>query len=336
MNIVLVTPEPPAETTGHAITAQRWTQLWRDLRHETDAIHAWGEADEDPDLMVALHPTETHAAIEAYVDAHPDRPLIVTPSGPELYGDRTDDPHLADAYERADIIVLFQERAVDALPQEVQSKARIITPSVGRLAVVDALREKWSEGPDASRSLPDELEEGAFNVVVAAHLRDGKDALLCAEAARKLDDDSEIHVTHVGRALDRSWEEKVRNAERRNPRYDWAGEVSRSEALRLIAAAALLCTTSRIEAGPNVVGEAIALGTPVIATEIPGHVGLLGADYPGFVPVGDAEALADALGRAEREGNFYRALAERGRERRDQFAPARERRTWRDLLDELA
>jgi glycosyltransferase involved in cell wall biosynthesis len=58
--------------------------------------------------------------------------------------------------------------------------------------------------------------------------------------------------------------------------------------------------------GANVVSEALAAGVPVITSEIPGNVGLLGRHYP----VGDEHALARSLARAEIDGIFYALLEE--------------------------
>jgi len=41
--------------------------------------------------------------------------------------------------------------------------------------------------------------------------------------------------------------------------------------------------------------EAVRCGTPVLASRVPGNVGMLGADYAGYFPPGDAQALADLL-----------------------------------------
>ena len=39
------------------------------------------------------------------------------------------------------------------------------------------------------------------------------------------------------------------------------------------------------EGGANVISEAEVAGLPAIASDLEGSVGLLGADYPGLVPV---------------------------------------------------
>jgi hypothetical protein len=65
-----------------------------------------------------------------------------------------------------------------------------------------------------------------------------------------------------------------------------------------IAGAALVLCSDH-EGMPNVLVEALACGTPVVATDCPsGPRELLGRDAPDWlVPTGDAAALADAIGR---------------------------------------
>ncbi len=78
--------------------------------------------------------------------------------------------------------------------------------------------------------------------------------------------------------------------------------------------AGLFCLSSRYEGNPNVVLEALAVGTPVVATDCPGGAKELlewGA-YGPLVPVGDPEALEEAIDRrlsAPRDSERLRARA---------------------------
>jgi glycosyltransferase involved in cell wall biosynthesis len=90
-----------------------------------------------------------------------------------------------------------------------------------------------------------------------------------------------------------------------------------------------------MEGGANVVSEAVVAGVPVLASRIPGSVGLLGARYPGFFPVGDTAALARLLHRAAAEPAFYERLADWCARLAPLFEPARERAAWEALLREL-
>ncbi|HDH02949.1 MAG TPA: glycosyltransferase, partial [Actinobacteria bacterium] len=120
-----------------------------------------------------------------------------------------------------------------------------------------------------------------------------------------------------------------------NPRYHWHEELNNGDAIELLASADVLACTSLQEGGANVVTEAIALGVPVVGTRIDGNTGLLGDDYPGLVPVGDANALAELLQDLE---STPAALAEL-QVRIDELAPITyvdtERKAWRTVLDGL-
>lgn len=110
----------------------------------------------------------------------------------------------------------------------------------------------------------------------------------------------------------------------------------RGVARQLIADAKLLVLTSIMEGGANVLGEAIASGTPPLASRIPAAVGALGEEYRGFFPVGNARALARLLARAEDDPVFLAELRRQTRVRRPLFTAKMERASWRALLAELA
>ena len=90
-----------------------------------------------------------------------------------------------------------------------------------------------------------------------------------------------------------------------------------------------------MEGGANVVSEAVVAGLPVIASHIPGSIGLLGEDYPGFYPVENADALRDLLLEAESNPVFYGRLSAACEARRHLFTPEREREGWTNLLAEF-
>jgi glycosyltransferase involved in cell wall biosynthesis len=79
----------------------------------------------------------------------------------------------------------------------------------------------------------------------------------------------------------------------------------------------------------------VVAGLPVIASHIPGSVGLLGADYPGYYPVEDAAALRQMLLRAENDAAFYRSLEAGCAARQHLFTPEAELAGWVALLRDL-
>jgi glycosyltransferase involved in cell wall biosynthesis len=129
--------------------------------------------------------------------------------------------------------------------------------------------------------------------------------------------------------------ERAQDEMRLNPRYRWLGDVAHAHAMHLLSRSRLLVLSSRAEGGANVISEALAHGIPVLASRIPGTVGLLGGDYPGYFEVGDTRGLTELLDRAETEPGFLDALRARCQSRAFLVDPVRERGAWRHLLAAL-
>jgi putative glycosyltransferase (TIGR04348 family) len=246
---------------------------------------------------------------------------VVALTGTDLYRDlrRYRTPHRA--LELADRIVVLQPLAAAELEPGLRGKLRVIYQSAEPV-------------PGAARGVRRYSDE-FFDVCVIGHLRAVKDPLRAAYAARMLPPSSRIRVLHAGGARDAAMEQRARAEEARNPRYRWLGALGRVRTRRLIAQSNVMVLSSRLEGGANVISEAVVDGTPVIASRIPGSVGLLGKDYRGYYPVGDTWALARLLGRAESDAAFYRELAARCRKIAPLFRPAEERRRWKKLLEEF-
>jgi hypothetical protein len=72
----------------------------------------------------------------------------------------------------------------------------------------------------------------------------------------------------------------------------------------------------------------------VLASAVAGNVGMLGADYAGYFPWGDAPALAELILRC-RSGDLLSTLAAQCRARAPLFDPATERAALRRLVHEF-
>jgi glycosyltransferase involved in cell wall biosynthesis len=90
--------------------------------------------------------------------------------------------------------------------------------------------------------------------------------------------------------------------------------------------------SSKMEGGANVVSEALVAGVPVLASRIPGNVGLLGGGYRGYFPVGDTAALARLMARVEHSPEFLARLQAACRERRRLVSRTAERRALRAAI----
>jgi putative glycosyltransferase (TIGR04348 family) len=315
MRICLATPAPSGSRKGNRVTAERWATLLRDLGHVVEVTEEY--RDQDCDLLIALHASKSHSSITRFRDRRPRDPLVLCLTGTDLYDEIHTRPKALESLELASRLVLLQSSGVTELPAHLRPKARVIYQSVEPFL----------------RTMP--VRADVFEVCVVGHLRPVKDPFRTALAARLLPASSRVIVLHLGAALSDDMAEQARALAVENPRYQWLGEHSRSDTLSLLSRCRLLSHTSELEGGANVISEAVMLGVPVVSSRISGSIGLLGEDYPGYFPFGDAQSLADLLGRAETDAAFYNYLCERCALRRPLFEPARERRSWEELLREL-
>ncbi len=316
MNIILITPAPRRSRAGNRTTAERWARQLRDLGHRVAV--AVDYSDGDYDAMIALHAWRSAEAIERFRQRHSARPLIVALTGTDIYRFLHTHPETTERSMRlADRLVALHEAVFNDLPADHHPKIQVIFQSAQPLLRRVAPSVRY------------------FDVCVVGHLREEKDPLRTAWAARELPASSKIRVHHYGSAHTKEWAEQARREMQENPRYHWLGEVPHWQVRRAYAKSRLMVLSSRMEGGANVISEAVVAGLPVIASNISGSIGLLGRDYPGYYPVEDTAALRQVLERAEREPAFLEVLRERCAERAPLFQPEAEREAWRMLLDGL-
>lgn len=315
MRIALITPAVAKSRYGNRRTAERWACFLRQLGHEVVVEKAWnGEA---ADAMIALHARRSYHSIARYAAAYPDRPLLVTLTGTDLYRDIRDDKEAQESLELATDLILLQEAGLAELAPRLRAKARIVYQSAEQI----------------QRRSPSKT---SFDVCVIGHLRREKDPFRTALATRLLSHTSRIRVIHAGGAREKELAAEAKMLMEENPRYDWLGEVPQERVRDLLSHVRLLVQSSFIEGGANTISEALAAGVPIIASDIPGNVGMLGEDYPGYYPVGDEHALARLLEQAERDPAFYGLLEAKCEARRYLALPEHEREALRNLIAEVS
>ena len=316
MRIQLITPAPLRLNNGNKITALRWARILRQLGHKVNVPQSYDGA--RCDLLIALHARRSYPSIEKFHRLHPELPLIVVLTGTDLYRDIRSDGNAKRSLELATRLVALQKMALVELPKRFHSKTRIIYQSAAPY-----------------RGRASRPQKPIFQVCLIGHLREEKDPLRAALAVRRLPLESRIRVVHIGLALDPRLEKQARAEAARNRRYRWLGERPHWETRQILARSELAVITSRMEGSSNVLSEALASSVPVVASQIPGLMGTLGKNFPGYFPVGNTQRLTALLRKSESDKKFYRRLKRHCKELSYLVHPKRELDAWRSLLHDV-
>ncbi len=268
MRIALITPARPGTRSGNRHTALRWAAFLRAAGHRVTISTEW---DGRPaDVMLALHARRSHASIKEFPG-----PVVLALTGTDVYQDIHTSADARRSIELAQRFIVLQPKAAEEVPGR---KVHVVVQS------------------SATRLRHRPVKR--FRVCVIGHLRAVKDPLLTLRALQHVD--REIEVIQLGELLEKALKPKTSDR-----RYRWLGSVPHGRALQWLASSHAMVISSRMEGGANVVCEALRIGVPVLASRIPGNVGLLGERYAGYFPVGDERALARLL---EKDERFYAGL----------------------------
>ncbi len=313
----IVSPALASANNGNWHTAARWQRFLAPVVASVDIIGVDVVDEAEPaDLLIALHARRSAAPIACWRERWPGAPIVLVLTGTDLYRDLDIDADARHSLECASRVVVLQEAGLARLDDANRAKATVIVQSA------PALR--------ATR-VP-----GDADLVAVGHLREEKDPQTLYRAARLLAGDAAAPtIAHVGAALDARLADEARATMAACPSYRWLGALSHAAARRTIARARALVHPSRMEGGANVVIEAVRSGVPVLASRIDGNVGLLGAAYDGYFPVGDAGALAALAWRFCADAAFAGQLRDQCAAREPLFRPAAERRAVRALVFDL-
>ncbi len=315
MRVQIVCPSSPKTVYGNRVTAERWSKMLRELGHSMEVSQHYGGTISD--LMVAMHAYRSADAILEFQKRHPEKPSILVLTGTDIYRDIPKSAKAREALRTADRLLTFQPLSAGELDADLQKRARMIYQSA----------EQTKDPPAPDRN--------TFVVSVVGHLHDIKDPLRAAMASRKLPKESNIRIVQAGDADDGQLVERARVEAMKNPRYRYLGSIPRWKVRRLIAGSHLMALSSKIEGGANVISEAIVDYIPILATRIPGNIGLLGEDYPGLFEPGDTAALTELMHQAEADEDFYQELKTRCALLARHFRPEDEQRAWDELIREV-
>jgi glycosyltransferase involved in cell wall biosynthesis len=238
-------------------------------------------------------------------------------TGTDLYQNIQVSKEAQQSLEWATKLVVLQNQGLEELPEKFRKKTQVIYQSATKAEATQTVFSK-----------------NDFNILVVANLRQEKDPFRTALAAANLPLSSKIKVFHVGLPLNKDFEEQLTEVQKNNPRYTWLGSLPSEKTKQLIASTDLVSITSKIEGGSNVLCEALAAGTPVLASKISSLVATLGYNYSGFFTLESTKELTDLLIKAETNPSFYKELKEQCQKVAYLVDPLVEKKCWEVLLNE--
>ncbi len=314
--VLIVSPALADANNGNWQTAWRWSRLLAG-HYRTRIVKDWQPGQEEGAVaMLALHARRSAASVQAWAQAHPGRGLGLVLTGTDLYRDIHEDAAAQRSLVLAQQLVVLQAQGPQVLPPVYRGKTRVIFQSTTPRRSV----------PKTGRHL---------RAVMVGHLREEKSPQTLFEAARLLRQRADIRIDHIGAALDPALGELAQQTAAACPNYRWLGGLDHEATRRHIQHAHLLVHASRMEGGAHAIMEAVCSGTPVLASRIAGNVGMLGEDYAGYFPWGDAAALADLLQRSRDDASMIASLRAQCSLRAPLFEPAAERAALLALLQDL-
>lgn len=313
--ILIVTPYAAAANNGNVRTAERWASLIAPRYRAI--VRTPEEGLETADLLIALHARRSHATILEWRRRAPSKPTVLALTGTDLYHDvPLHDAAALESLALADRLIVLQQRGIAALPEAFRGKASAVHQSAPALP--------------AYRKSPRRLR-----ILYVGHLREEKDPFTFIRAAAILRDRTAFEFAVVGGVRDPALATPLRELLALAPNVRMLGALAHRAARERIRRAHLLVVPSRMEGGANVIVEAVVAGTPVIASDCDGNVGMLGEDYAGYFPVRDHQGLARLLARCRTDPAFLQELTDQCSRRAALFAATAERSALLQVIEPL-
>lgn len=303
--LLIVSPALAADNNGNWQTAYRWSRF---LSGEFAVEVSRGWDGRPFDAMIALHARRSAEPLQRF--AASGRPVALVLTGTDLYRDIASDPSAQRSLRLASRLVVLQELGSQGLPPALRAKTETIFQSARALA----------PGHPRTRS---------FDLLLVGHLRAEKDPMTALRALARLPSTEPPHdrlrLLHVGGDRDPALAEDFRRTANADSRVRLLGAQAHARTRQLIRRGRVLLLPSTMEGGANVLIEAVTAGVPVLASRIPGSVGMLGQAYDGWFETGDDAGLAALIARCQREPAFLEHLRAQCARRAPLFEPARER-----------
>lgn len=316
MKIALITPASPHSRAGNRATAVRWKNILTDLGHRIELSTSFTNGQYD--AMIALHSWRSATSIRYFHEQHPEKPLIVALTGTDLYKFINTHPKSTlHSIRIASALVTLHGLAHLAIPKVYRKNIFVIYQSAKAIC---------QKNKNNKRN---------FDICVVGNLREEKDPLRAAYAARHLPASSNIRIKQFGKAHSPEWAKRAKQEMKNNPRYRWYGDVPHWQIRKEYATADAMVLSSKMEGGANVISEACVAGLPAICSDIVGSIGLLGKNYPGYYRMGDTKALRRLLLKIETDKTLLNRLQQACLAKANLFTYEQEKNSWEKLLNKL-
>jgi putative glycosyltransferase (TIGR04348 family) len=306
-HIVIVSPALHDANNGNWQTAKRWATLLS-RHYRTRIIKEWPDHQAQSDeIMLALHARRSATSIAAWQAQRGSAGLVLALTGTDLYRDIHTDTQAQASLDAACRLIVLQPLGIHELKPGYRGKTHVVLQST-----------------TSRKTLPKTRHH--LRAVMVGHLRDEKSPQTLFAAARLLRAREDIFIDHIGAGLDDKLAQDAIDTVAYCANYTWAGALKYAQTRAKIQRAHILVHASKMEGGAHVIMEAVCSGTPVIASDIAGNQGMLGEDYCGYFPVGDAQALALLIQRCKDEPHFIDTLLSQCALRAPLFAPQAEQK----------
>jgi glycosyltransferase involved in cell wall biosynthesis len=305
-NLLIHSPYADHTGQGNSVTAVRLGKILSGSGyHVTHSEQNY--SGESAEVMIALNARKSAKAIARFCELNSGSKLIIILTGTDINHPDSLDKDSATwvSMKLADRLVVLHEASLEQVPEIFRGKTSVIYPSV---------------------TLPADLQhapEGDFTIIMTGNMRKEKNPALAVAAAEKISPALEIH--HYGECTSTGSENVIEH-----------GIFSHDTMLDAMSSAGVLLNTSFQEGGANAICEAVTMGLPVVASAIPGNIGMLGEDYAGLFPSNDLDALVNMLEKTANDPDFYALLKKQLAARAPLFTYAQESESWQDLLNGLS
>lgn len=239
-------------------------------------------------------------------------------------------------YRRADAVVATSRGVAEDLAARYgvpASKLRIVHNPVDLDAIAAGAHEAIPSAPAPAEG----ARVGARRhpiIAAAGRLAGVKNYPLLIEAFRRLQERDRPVLWILGDGPERGRLEQLARDANVGDRVTFWG--FQANPWRFIARADVFALTSAYEGFGNVIIEAMACGTPVVATRSSGTAEIVEHERTGLIVDHDAAAVAGAIARLLGDRTFASRLAAEARTRVEQYAVPRVAARYEGLFEELA